>query len=188
MIGRHGIQALLRAARAREFDVVLAESLDRLSRDQADIATIYKLLKFADIRLVTFAGDIDEMKIGFKGTMNALFLNDLRQKTRRGLRGRVEAGRSGGGKAFGYRVVLSSVERGGLDIDVEQAAIVQRILCAFVAGTSPKAIAKTLNAERIPPEASRGPQVPSTDTPDGEPVSSTTSCTSDDGYGTDNDF
>ena len=30
--------------------------------------------------------------------MNALFLKDLAAKTRRGLRGRVEAGKSGGGR------------------------------------------------------------------------------------------
>jgi site-specific DNA recombinase len=36
--------------------------------------------------------------------MNALFLKDLAQKTHRRLRGRVEAGYSGGGDAYGYRV------------------------------------------------------------------------------------
>jgi DNA invertase Pin-like site-specific DNA recombinase len=32
---------------------VVAESLDRLSRNQADIATIYQLLTFHGVRLVT---------------------------------------------------------------------------------------------------------------------------------------
>jgi site-specific DNA recombinase len=123
LIGRPGIQALLRAARGREFDLLLCESLDRLSRDQADIATIYKVLKFAGIRLVTFAeGEIDEMKIGFNGTMNALFLNDLRQKTRRGLRGRVEAGQSAGGRAYGYRVVAGRRVRDRSDRSAAGAA------------------------------------------------------------------
>ena len=35
---RPGIQALMQDALARRFDVVLAESLDRISRDQEDIA------------------------------------------------------------------------------------------------------------------------------------------------------
>ena len=35
---RPGYQALLRAARDGECDIVVAEALDRLSRDQADIA------------------------------------------------------------------------------------------------------------------------------------------------------
>ena len=95
---RPGIQALLQDAHARNFDVVLAEALDRVSRDQADVATLYKHLQFAGVQIVTLAeGEISELHVGLKGTMNALFLKDLVAKTHRGLRGRVEAGRSGGG-------------------------------------------------------------------------------------------
>jgi hypothetical protein len=42
-------------------------------------------------------GEITELHVGLKGTMNALFLKDLADKTRRGLRGRIEKWRSGGG-------------------------------------------------------------------------------------------
>ena len=71
-------------------DIVIAEALDRLSRDQEDIARIYKRLSFAQVTLVTLAeGEINELHNGLKGTMNALFLKDLANKTRRGQRGRV---------------------------------------------------------------------------------------------------
>ena len=43
---RPGFQALMRRARAREFDIVLAESLDRFSRDQEDTAGLFKRLTF----------------------------------------------------------------------------------------------------------------------------------------------
>ena len=90
---RPGYQRLLADARAGQFDVVVAEALDRLSRDQEDVAALYKRLSFAGIRIVTLAeGEISELHVGLKGTMNALFLKDLAQKTHRGLRGRVEAG------------------------------------------------------------------------------------------------
>ena len=56
MILRPGIQTLLRDAQARQFDVVLAEALDRISRDQADIATLFKHLKFAGVPIVTLLG------------------------------------------------------------------------------------------------------------------------------------
>jgi DNA invertase Pin-like site-specific DNA recombinase len=103
---RPGIQALLRDARRGMFDIVLAEALDRISRDQADVATLYKHLKFAGVMIVTLAeGEISELHVGLKGTMNALFLKDLALKTHRGLRGRVEKGKSGGGLCFGYDVV-----------------------------------------------------------------------------------
>lgn len=86
-----------------QFDTLCAEALDRISRDQEDMAHIYKALRFRGIALHTVAeGLADEMHIGLKGTMNALFLKDLAEKTRRGQRGRIEKGRSGGGLAYGY--------------------------------------------------------------------------------------
>ncbi len=88
---RSGIQQLVRDAQRGMFTVVLAEALDRISRDQADVATLYKHLKFAGVTIVTLAeGEISELHVGLKGTMNALFLKDLAMKTHRGLRGRVE--------------------------------------------------------------------------------------------------
>ena len=103
---RSGFQALMRDALNRRFDVVLAESLDRFSRDQEDTAGLFKRLTFAGVNIVTLAeGDITHLHIGFKGTMNALFLKDLAEKTHRGLRGRVEDGKSAGGLCYGYRVV-----------------------------------------------------------------------------------
>ena len=73
---RPGLNALLE--RVGEFDVVVAESLDRLSRDQEDIAGIYKRLCFAGTRIVTLSeGEVSELHIGLKGTMGALFLREL---------------------------------------------------------------------------------------------------------------
>ena len=45
---RPGMLKLLERARAGQFDVVLAESLDRLSRDQEDIAARLSNLKYGD--------------------------------------------------------------------------------------------------------------------------------------------
>ena len=159
---RPGIQELLTDAERRRFDVVLAESLDRLSRDQSDVAAIYKRLKFADIQIITLAeGEITELHVGLKGTMNALFLKDLADKTRRGLRGRVDVGRSGGGNCYGYDVVHCAgaggeIERGARRINPAQATIIVRIFEEFAAGRSPRAISFDLNAEGIPSPSGRG--------------------------------
>ena len=153
---RPGYQALLEGAREAAFDVVVAEALDRLSRDQEDVAALFKRLKFAGIRLVTLAeGEISELHVGLKGTMNALFLKDLADKTRRGLRGRVAAGRSAGGLCYGYDVVRQidtdgEPVRGARAINEAEAAVVRRIFTLFAGGASPIAIAKTLNAEAVP--------------------------------------
>src|SRR5829696_6953735 len=151
---RAGFQSLMRDALSRRFDVVLAESLDRFSRDQEDTAGLFKRLTFAGVNIVTLAeGDITHLHIGFKGTMNALFLKDLAEKTHRGLRGRIEDGKSAGGLCYGYRVVKAltggNVTTGEREIDPEQAAVVARIFRDCVAGVSPEAIVKTLNREGV---------------------------------------
>ena len=85
---RPGYQRLLKDASAGVLDIVVAESLDRLSRDLADVATLYKHLSFLGVRLWTVAeGQITELHVGLKGTMNALYLKDLAQKTHRWPRG-----------------------------------------------------------------------------------------------------
>jgi site-specific DNA recombinase len=153
---RPGYQKLLEDARAGAFDIVVSEALDRLSRDQEDVAGLFKHLSFSGIKLFTIAeGEIAELQVGFKGTMNALFLKDLRQKVRRGLEGRVRKGKSGGGLSYGYQVVREldvrgELVRGGRRIDESQAAIVRRIFEAFATGKSPRAIAKELNLAAIP--------------------------------------
>ena len=153
---RPGIQALLQDAHARKFDVVLAEALDRVSRDQADVATLYKHLQFAGVRIVTLAeGEISELHVGLKGTMNALFLKDLAKKTHRGLRGRVEKGKAGGGLCNGYDVVKrldgnGEPVRGERTINEAEAAVVRRVYRDFANGISPRTIAQRLNAEGVP--------------------------------------
>jgi DNA invertase Pin-like site-specific DNA recombinase len=147
---RPGYQKLLEGARNGEFDIVLAEALDRISRDQEHVASFFKLMSFAGIRILTLAeGEISELHVGLKGTMNALFLKDLADKTRRGLRGRVEKGRSGGGLCYGYRTVEDG-ERGAREIHQAEAAVVRRIFADFAAGKSPRQIAGELNRDGIP--------------------------------------
>ena len=158
---RPGYQRLLEDARCKSFDVVVAEALDRLTRDQADIAILYKQLAFLGIGLVTQTeGDINELHVGLKGTMNALYLKDLAIKTHRGLEGRVREGRSAGGRVYGYDIVRETdhhgeIVRGGRVINEREAAIVRRIFQAFANGRAPAVIARDLNAERIAGPAGR---------------------------------
>src|SRR3546814_9097116 len=70
------------------------------------IAIVYRDMTFREIRLHTLSeGAIDHLHVGLKGTMNALFLKDLKLKIRRGMRGRIENGKSGGGIGYGYAVL-----------------------------------------------------------------------------------
>jgi site-specific DNA recombinase len=106
-------------------------------------------------------GELGDLHIGLKGTMNALFLKDLADKTRRGLRGRVESGKSGGGNSYGYEVVKQfgsdgTPLRGDRIINKAQVAIVQRIFEEFANGRSPKSIVKQLNKDCVPGPSGKG--------------------------------
>ena len=75
--------------------------------------------------------------------MGALYLRDLADRTRRGLRGRIEDGKSGGGNSYGYNVIRKTdagreVIRGDRAIDLEEAKIVVRIFTEYAAGKSPR--------------------------------------------------
>jgi site-specific DNA recombinase len=146
---RPGYQKLLKDASAGALDVVVAESLDRLSRDLADVATLYKHLSYLGVRLWTVAeGQITELHVGLKGTMNALYLKDLAQKTHRGLEGRVRSGMSGGGICYGYDLVPG--QSGARKINQAEAEVVVRIFEEYAAGRSPQAITTQLNKEQVP--------------------------------------
>ena len=155
MIQRPGIQALIMDSGRGRFDMVLSEALDRISRDQEDIAGIYKRMRYADVKMFTLSeGEISELHVGLKGTMNALFIKDLADKTRRGQRGRVEAGKSGGGNSYGYDVVKKfdangEAIRGDRTINLVQAEVVRRIFRDYAAGKSAKRIAVELNREGV---------------------------------------
>jgi hypothetical protein len=61
------------------------------------VATLFKHRRFAGVQIVTLSeGEVTELHVGLKGATNALFLKDLAAKTHRGIRGRVEKGKSGG--------------------------------------------------------------------------------------------
>ena len=159
---RSGIQNLLRSAASGQFDIVISEALDRLSRNQADIASVYQKLEFQSVAIETVSeGSISEMHIGLKGTMNALFLKDLGAKTHRGLKGRALSGKSAGGKAYGYRNstqfdASGTPIRGDRTIHAQEASVVRRIFKHYAQGISPRKIAEALNAEDVPGPSGRG--------------------------------
>lgn len=152
---RPGIQSLIRDAQNGMFNLVLSEALDRLSRNQADIASLYQRFQFLGCMIETTSeGAISEMQIGFKGTMNALFLKDLAAKTRRGLKGRAMAGKNTGGKTYGYDNIIKYDETGEpIRGDRNQpnsgsyrTSHFQRLRRRYFA----RKIAEDLNKERVP--------------------------------------
>jgi DNA invertase Pin-like site-specific DNA recombinase len=157
---RPGYQDMMAAAARGEFDLVLAEALDRVSRGQADTAVTYEDLDGLGVRIHTISeGLVDELHVGLKGTMNALALRDTATKTRRGLKGVLDSGRSIVAP-YGYDVVRKIGDDGEIvvglrKINEAEKAVVLRIFEDYVAGLSPRKIAYNLNAEGIPSSRAR---------------------------------
>ena len=158
---RLGLRRVLRAAEAGAFDILLTERPDWLSRKIADMAAINDELKYARVRWFTVTlSEMNAMHIGFMGAHSESTLQELAHSTRRGLRGCIDDGRSGGGLSFGYALDRTQTRRnarGQLEIlrgvlvrFDEQAVIVGRMFRLYAAGMSPKAIARLLNSEGIP--------------------------------------
>lgn len=146
---RPEFERLRQDAERRCFDVVVAEALDRLSRRVTDITGFYDRLAYRQIKLHTAdRGEITSLLAGVLGAVAQAYLEDLRDKTRRGLRGKVLAGLSAGGIGYGYRAEPN--KPGGRIIDKDEAAVVRRIFAMYADGIAPRTIAALLNKEGVP--------------------------------------
>ena len=154
---RPGLVRLLAALKAGRVDVVVTEGLDRLSRSLKDIAAIYETVGYHDARIWTsHEGWISELHIGLKGTMNALFLRDMKARVKRGHRAKIESGLSASSCAYGYRVVRGVVDDRGRNVNgvreiaSTEAGVIQRIYEEFANGKKVKEIVVGLNEDEIP--------------------------------------
>ena len=153
---RPGLGRLLEDAKHGLIDLVCTESLDRISRDQADIAGIYKRLRYWNTQLATLQErEIKFIHVSIGGLMNQAYIVSLASKTRRGQIGAVYSNRIPGGVCYGYQIANRINEHGrpirGLrKIDPEQANTVRRIYRLYADGKSVRDIAIDLNRERIP--------------------------------------
>ena len=155
---------LMEAARDRAFEVVIVEALDRLSRDQEDLAGIYKRLSFAGIEIhAVHDGVADQVQVGIRGLVGALYLQDLAHKVHRGMAGVVRDGRHAGGRAYGYRPVPG--KPGELEIVEHEAEIVRRVFTEYLEGRRP-AISPSASIGMVCPRRGgrAGPRSPSTGT------------------------
>ena len=152
---RPGIGSLLVAALNGRFEGVVAEDLSRISRDQADTANFFKKMMFLGLPVETVTdGVINELHIGLKSTMNALYLKDLSDKTHRGVIAAVLRGGVPGGQLYGYDLVHALDEfgepiRGKRKINDEQAAIIREIFEYYAEGRKLKHICDDLNRRGI---------------------------------------
>lgn len=150
---RPGYQRLLTAARRGEFRVIVAEDASRLWRNMAEQAQRLAELQDLGIHVVTHDLDTRQESAGVMsavtGAMSEQYRKEIGRRTRRGLEGLARAGKSAGGRAYGYVPAKQSAS-GKIEIDRAQAKVVRRIFKMYAQGASARSIANTLNAERVP--------------------------------------
>ncbi|WP_420882112.1 recombinase family protein [Rhizobium gallicum] len=62
---RPGIQALIADFTRSRFDLILAEAMDRLSRDQEDIAGLFKRMSYSNVKIFTLSeGEVSHLHVG----------------------------------------------------------------------------------------------------------------------------
>ena len=146
------------------FEVLLVDDLSRLSRDTAEILRLVRLLQEMGLKLISVADGIEtgtklsKLALSVKAIINECFLDDLRDRTLRGMQGRFVRGLHTGGRIYGYQSVPVYDPAGRTDaaghpltlgaqltVNPHQAEIVRQIFTWFIQGLGLRTIADCLN-------------------------------------------
>ncbi len=168
-VSRANYQRLKADAYAGEFDAIVVDDLSRIGRDLPEFSAFLRDLFELGVTLYGVADGIDssspsaKLLFQFKGIMNEQYLDDLKARVVRGLKGQFLRGYSTGGRIYGYRTNPILDPTGATDkfgrpkrlgckilIDAKQAEIVRRIFGLSNSGLGYKTIGTMLNNERIP--------------------------------------
>ena len=160
-IDRPGFRQMIAAARQNPSpsEAVLVWKLSRFARNREDSIIYKSLLRRRGIQVISMNEPVEDTPAGrlLEGiieVIDELYSANLSQDVVRGMSENAGRGfRNGGRPPYGY--VRVKVEDGGhsrtkLEPDAKTAPIVQRIFRECLEGKGLKAIARSLNADRIP--------------------------------------
>jgi len=151
---RPKLDAVRDTIRAGSVDILLCYALDRLSRNQTDMAILADECDEAGVDLDFVTEDFEQTAVG-KFIRNAkafaaeIEREKLIERTGRGTEQRVKGGKrlSGCRSLFGY--AWADETKGALVVDDVTAPIVRRIFTDFIAGGTIRGIAGQLTAEGV---------------------------------------
>ena len=144
---RPGYQAMLAAARAGAFERIVVEDVSRLWRNRAECGQRSAELEDLGIHVLTAVGD-DTARDGsglvfaIKSALAEHARKEIAYRTRRGMEGLARAGKSTGGRTFGYRTAEQ--------IDPEQARVVRAAFELYAGGLTAARVADALNRDGLP--------------------------------------
>ena len=148
---------------AKKFDVLLVDDLSRLSRNDLEMKRIVNRFKFWGLRIVGISDGFDSDSKSYKiqssvrGLINEVYLDDLRDKTHRGMTGQALKGNNCGGRCYGYKHIVEEdlirKDEHGRPliiatkriVDEDQAGWLRKIFQWYADGYSPRYIAEELN-------------------------------------------
>jgi site-specific DNA recombinase len=151
---RPQLTRLREAVRHREVGAVVAYAIDRLARDPVHLGVILSEAEHAGVPVHFVTEPLDNSPEGqlirfVRGYAAKVEHEKIKERTIRGHRARVHAGKPWGARApYGYR--WADDDRAGLVLDPPAAAVVRRIFRDALAGVSLRALACALTAEGIP--------------------------------------
>jgi len=155
---RPGFQALIAALKSKQFDAVVCSEPSRLGRDMTFTAYFVRQITDAEVRIFYYLtgeeekADTPEARLigTIKGYADEMERVKARQRVRDAHHRLASQGYSTGAKVYGYRSVHND-SHVRLEIDPEQAEVVQRIFRMYADGYGLKLVARQLNEERIAP-------------------------------------
>ena len=154
MAKREGFNAMVEAALAGDIDLILTKSVSRFARNTVDSLTTIRKLKEHGTEVYFEKESI--WTFDSKGEMLLTILSSLSQEESRSISENVKWGQRkkfSDGKfslCYGRFLGYEKGEDGTMVINKDQAKVVERIYGLFIAGLSPKAIAKRLTEEGAP--------------------------------------
>lgn len=153
---RPAFNEMIDAARRRKFDIILAKTQSRFTRDM-ELVEKYLHGKFIEwgIRFIAVVDHVDTADLAGKksrqinGLVNEWYLEDLSGNVRSVLTHKRKEGKYIGSFAlYGYQ--KDPNDSNHLIIDPEAAGVVKRIFAMYLAGNGPTYIARSLNEEGVP--------------------------------------
>ena len=152
---RPALTELRQLARSGQVDVVLAHAVDRLSRNQAHLGFLLSEWDHHGVQLELVTEDLANTPEGrllqsVRGFVAEVERLKIIERTKRGMRARVESGKPLPGRKppFGYR--WTSDDHSRLAFDPNTMPVARRIFDAVLAGRTLRSIAMELTAEGLP--------------------------------------
>jgi site-specific DNA recombinase len=171
-LDRPKLNELRQLARGKEIDIVIAYTLDRLSRDPVHFIILQEELERAGVGLTLVNEDIDSSDMGklithIKGFAAKLEAMKIRERTMRGKRTKAMSGKISSGshaKLYGYNYIKAKEQGGAVRVVNEDEAKWVREMYRWLVeeGLSTNAITYRLRALNVPTPSDKGYWIRST--------------------------